>query len=564
MMGLRSAPPSPPVPAAPEARVPMRWWGWGTDGHDAPIPAAAAGLMERDLGWDPAAPRHEPPALAEVVLPEPALSAAARAALEAVAGPGRVSSDHATRVLRAAGRSYPDLLELRSGRLATAPDAVVTPGSPDEVQRVLAACAEHDVAVVPFGGGTSVVGGVAALRGAHHAVIALDLRRLDAVVDVDARSRLATLQAGLTGPAAEAALARHDLTLGHLPQSFEFSTVGGWVATRSAGQASAGYGRIDALVAGLRAATPAGPLEARALPATAAGPDLRELLVGSEGTLGVLTEVTLRVAPRHGAQAFAGYSLPGFAAAQEALRALAQAGVAPTVTRASDEDETRINLAMAGSARDAGALRAYLRARGHGRPCLIVLGWDAPDARALGERRRTAGRVLRRHGAVALGGRVGQAWASRRFHGPYLRDELLSRGILVDTLETAATWDALPRVYAAVGAALRAALAARGTPAAVGCHVSHVYPDGASLYFTFLARQEHGAELEQWHAAKAAASDAIAAAGGTITHHHAVGRDHAPWLGEEIGALGLDVLRALKARLDPTGIMNPGKLVAPR
>jgi alkyldihydroxyacetonephosphate synthase len=259
----------------------------------------------------------------------------------------------------------------------------------------------------------------------------------------------------------------------------------------------------------------------------------------------VLTEVTLRVAPRPGAQAFAGWSLPGFAAAQEALRALAQAGVAPTVTRASDEDETRINLAMAGSAQEAGALRAYLRARGHGRPCLLIAGWDAPDAGALGERRKAAARVLRRHGAVALGGRVGQAWASRRFHGP-------------------ATWDALPRVYAAVGAALRAALAARGTPAAVACHVSHVYPDGASLYFTFLARQEHGAELEQWHAAKAAASDAIAAAGGTITHHHAVGRDHAPWLGGEIGALGLDVLRALKARLDPTGIMNPGKLVTMR
>jgi alkyldihydroxyacetonephosphate synthase len=418
--------------------------------------------------------------------------------------------------------------------------------------------------VVPFGGGTSVVGGVAPLRGRHHAAIALDLRRLDAVVGVDARSRLATLQAGMTGPAVEAALAAHGLTLGHLPQSFEFSTVGGWVATRSAGQASAGYGRMDDLVAGLRAATPAGPLEARALPATAAGPDLRELLMGSEGTLGVITEATLRVAPRPGAQAFWACSLPDFAAAGEALRALEQAGAAPTVTRASDEEETRINLAMAGSAQEATALRTYLRARGHGHPCLLILGWDAPGAAALAERRRAAARVLREHGPVSLGGRVGQAWAARRFHGPYVRDELLGRGIMVDTLETATTWDALPRLYGAVGAALRGALAARGTPAAVGCHVSHVYPDGASLYFTFLARQERGAELAQWRAAKAAASDAIAATGGTITHHHAIGRDHAPWLGEEIGALGLDVLRAVKARLDPAGIMNPGKLVAAR
>jgi len=560
-MGLRSPAPASDLPAHGGA---MRWWGWGTDGHDAPLPAAAAQMLSRELGWDPAGPRREPPALADVVLPEPALASAARAALVRVVGAEHVRSNHTIRVLRAAGRSYPDLVELRSGRLAAAPDAVVTPDSPGEVQAVLTACAEHGVAVVPFGGGTSVVGGVAPLRGPHHAAIALDLRRLDAVVQVDGRSRLATLQAGLTGPAAEAALAAHGLTLGHLPQSFEFSTVGGWVATRSAGQASAGYGRIDRLVAGLRAATPAGPLMARALPATAAGPDLRQLLVGSEGTLGVLTEATLRVAPRPGAQAFSACSLPDFPAASAALRALAQAGVAPTVTRASDVEETRINLAMARSAQEAGALRAYLRARGHGRPCLLILGWDAPDAGALAERRKAAARVLREHGPVSLGGRVGQAWASRRFHGPYVRDELLGRGILVDTLETATTWENLQDLYGAVGGALRGALAARGTPAAVGCHVSHVYPDGASLYFTFLARQEPGAELAQWRAAKAAASDAIAATGGTITHHHAVGRDHAPWLGDEVGALGLDVLRALKAQLDPSGIMNPGKLVAAR
>ncbi len=561
MIGSRTPAPAPAPPATTST---MRWWGWGTDGHDAALPAPAAQMLQRELGWDPGEPRREPPALADVVLPEPALSPAARDALHVACGREHVRSDHESRVRRAAGRSYPVLIELRSGRLSGAPDAVVTPGSPADVQAVLAASAEHGVAVVPFGGGTSVVGGVAPLRGRHHAAIALDLRRLDAVVGVDARSRLATLQAGMTGPAVEAALAAHGLTLGHLPQSFEFSTVGGWVATRSAGQASAGYGRMDDLVAGLRAATPAGPLEARALPATAAGPDLRELLMGSEGTLGVITEATLRVAPRPGAQAFWACSLPDFAAAGEALRALEQAGAAPTVTRASDEEETRINLAMAGSAQEATALRTYLRARGHGHPCLLVLGWDAPGAAALAERRRAAARVLREHGPVSLGGRVGQAWAARRFHGPYVRDELLGRGIMVDTLETATTWDALPRLYGAVGAALRGALAARGTPAVVGCHVSHVYTDGASLYFTFLARQERGAELAQWRAAKAAASDAIAATGGTITHHHAIGRDLAPWLGEEIGALGLDVLRAVKARLDPAGIMNPGKLVAAR
>ncbi len=326
---------------------------------------------------------------------------------------------------------------------------------------------------------------------------------------IDVRSGLATFAAGTFGPDVEAELAVHGLTLGHLPQSFEFSTVGGWVATRSAGQASTGYGRIDGLVQGLRMATPSGEVVTGEGPASAAGPDLRELLVGSEGTLGVVTEATLRVRAAPGAQRFEAWALPGFAAACEALRALAQAGVAAPVTRLSDEEESRVNLALSGSARTVGAVRGYLRARGIERPCLVVLGWEGADDAALRARREAGLRVLREHGAVALGRKAGEAWSKGRFHGPYLRDELLTRGVLVDTLETAATWSGLLETYRAVGAAVRGALAARGTPGVVGCHVSHLYPTGASLYFTFLARQEAGAELEQWHAAKAAAGDAI-------------------------------------------------------
>jgi alkyldihydroxyacetonephosphate synthase len=538
----------------------MRWWGWGVDGHDGPVPGRGAALLRAELGFGRAGAARRPPvALAQVALPAVALEPAARAALAGAVGEAHVRDDHATRVAHAAGRSYPDLVRLRTGALEAAPDAIVAPADRDEVAVVLEACAAHGVAVVPFGGGTSVVGGVDAVRGGHHAAIALDLRRLDHV-DVDARSLLTRCGAGVLGPAAEAALGARGLTLGHFPQSFEFSTVGGWVATRSAGQASTGYGRIDALVRGVRLASPAGELVARPVPATAAGPDLRELVVGSEGTLGVITEATLRVRPAPAVRRYEAWVLPGFAAGTEALRALAQGGAAPTVTRLADEEETRFSLAMAG--RSGQVLGGYARARGQRRPCLLICGHEGTQAAVRHARRATA-RILRAHDAVALGTAPGRAWSHGRFHGPYLRDELMTQGVLVDTLETAATWTGLLEAYRGVGAALRTTLAARGTPALVGCHVSHVYATGASLYFTYLARAEAGAELEQWRAAKTAASDALVAAGATITHHHAVGRDHAPWLGAEVGELGLELLRAAKARLDPDGIMNPGKLVAP-
>ena len=548
----------------------MRWWGWGVDGHDAPLPRAAAALLRDELGMDGA--HAAPVALDRVELAEPALQAAARAQLAtAVGGYEHVRDDRLTRITHAAGRSYPDLLRLRSATGLTAPDAVVYPADHDETAAVLAICAKHAIAVVPFGGGTSVVGGVEPDSGPHHAAISLDLARLTGLHALDTRSQLATFGAGTLGPQVERLLHEHGLTLGHFPQSFEFSTVGGWAATRSAGQASTGYGRIDELVVALRAATPSGELTTRTVPASAAGPDLRELLLGSEGTLGVITEVTLRVRPRARHHRYDAYALPGFAAGTNALRELEQAGAAPDVARLSDEEETRLSLALASRPAATRLLRTYMDARvrhagGHrDRPhrpagCMTILGFDG-DATEIARRRARARRILRRHGAVALGPAPGATWAKSRFHGAYLRDELMGRGVLVDTLETATTWTDLDGLHHAVRWALGAALAARGTPAMVMCHVSHLYPTGASLYFTFLARQEPGAQLAQWRAAKLAASEAISAAGATITHHHAIGRDHAPWLEAEVGPLGIAALQAVKARVDPTAIMNPGKLL---
>jgi len=541
----------------------MRWWGWGEDGHDAPLSPGALALLEERIGPLPAG-RCEPVALRDVRLPEPALPAEVRERLVAAIGDEHVRDDRLARVTHAAGRGYHDLVRLRAGALEAAPDAVVYPADAGEVATVLRACAEEGVAVVPFGGGTSVVGGVEPLRGGCAAVIALDLARLDRLLAVEPVSLTATVQPGMTGPALEAALAEHGLTLGHFPQSFEYATVGGWVATRSAGQASTGYGRIDALVVALRVVTPRGELATRAVPASAAGPSLRELLVGSEGTLGVIVEVTLRVRPRPTVRRYEAFSLPSYPAGCDAFRALVQDGVAPDVARLSDPVETQVSFALSGGpALATRALGGYLRARGHGDGCLAIAGWAGTNEAAVRRRRAASARVLRAHGALALGTPVGRAWEHGRFHAPYLRDELLAHGVMVETLETATTWDRLLALHDAVAAALDGALRARGTPPIVMCHVSHVYRAGASLYFTFVARQQAGEELAQWHAAKAAASEAILAGGGTITHHHAVGRDHAPWLPGEVGDLGIELLRGAKATLDPAAVMNPGKLIDP-
>jgi alkyldihydroxyacetonephosphate synthase len=391
-------------------------------------------------------------------------------------------------------------------------------------------------------------------------VIALDMRRLRGI-EIDRRSLTATLGAGLRAPDAEAALQAEGLTLGHFPQSYEYATIGGFAATRSAGQASSGYGRFDEIVTAVRMVAPAGELRTLEIRHSAAGPALRELAVGSEGVLGVITDVTVRVRAAPKLRRYEGWMAADFAAGADALQQLAQRDALPDVVRLSDEDETRVSLALSGSGGPGRALAgAYLGLRRRRRGCLVIVGWEGQ--REAVERRRTAAAVvLRSAGCVGLGSRPGRAWARSRFEGPYLRDELMDHGYLVETLETAHTWSRLGELYRGVRSAIAGALHAQGTPPIVTCHISHVYRDGASLYFTFLARRRPREELQQWRATKRAASKAIVAAGGTISHHHAVGRDHAPYMRAEVGDVGVDVLRALKERLDPAGIMNPGKLL---
>jgi alkyldihydroxyacetonephosphate synthase len=483
-------------------------------------------------------------ALADVRVPPARLPDDVVDRLRGVVGREHVCSDDETRIRHTRGRSTVDLLLLRHGDAADAPDVVVRPGTDDEVLALLSLCSNESVAVVPFGGGSSVVGGLAAPAGEWRGVIALDLARMNRLLDLDARSQIATLQAGTRASDAEEALRANGFTLGHFPQSFEYATIGGFAATRSSGQSSSGYGRFDAMVAAIRMVTPVGVLKLGSAPASAAGPDLRQLALGSEGAFGVITSVTLRVRPAPEVVRYEGWRVDSFADGLQAVRALVQSGVAPTVVRLSDEAETAVGLSRpdaVGEASESG--------------CQIILGYEG-TASVVARMQSEASAAMLSCGATGLGPDVGVAWAAHRFDGPYLRDSLLDAGALVETLETATFWSRLPAVYEAVRTALITSLG----QAIVLCHVSHAYATGASLYFTVAARQADD-PVRQWHAAKAAASEAIVAAGATITHHHAVGRDHRPYLAAEIGDVGVEVLRAVKQRLDPAGIMNPGVLV---
>lgn len=554
------------MPEQPELTI----QGWGPPSGDAAdaagdrapaleatLPKAARRHLARELGWTP---RSTPPVpVAEIRLAPPRLTPDTLAALTALLGEEHVRTDRESRLLRAGGKSYLDLLRRRSGDASDAPDAVVLPGTTEETAALLALCSEHDVVVVPFGGGTSVVGGLAGVDPDDRPAVALDLRRMASVQEIDVPSSLVTVGPGMRGPAFEAALGEKGLTFGHLPQSWEFATLGGYAATRSSGQASTGVGRFDDLVAGLTLATPSGVLEVGHPPASAAGPDLLGLALGSEGTLGVITELRLRVRPKPATTAYEGWSFRTWAAGLAALQRLARHDLLPDVVRLSDVDETRANLLNAGGT-GARLLRGMLRTRGHREGCLLVVGWEGlPDI--VRARTRAASSLLRSGGAIRLGSSVGESWRKHRFGAPYTRDSLLDAGMLVETLETAATWSALPTVYDSVRRALSTALTSGGRRPLVMTHVSHGYPTGASLYFTVLADRDDELPIQQWLGAKRAATDALLAAGGTLTHHHAVGADHRPWLEREIGPLGVEVLRAVKARLDPKGICNPGVLL---
>ena len=525
----------------------MKWDAWGDPKAAKPLSDGIRNLLEQALGVEDASlPELEP---AQVRLRPSALSPADRDALAEIVGTEHCGVDDHARLLRAGGKSTLDLLRRRDPGVQDAPDAVLLPADEKEVAEILRMCGQRSIAVVPFGGGTSVVGGLDPLRGEFKAVISLDLRRLNQLHSLDEVSGEAELGAGVTGPEAERLLGELGFSLGHFPQSFQFATIGGFAATRSSGQDSAGYGRFNDMVRGLRAVTPAGVLDLGRAPESAAGPDLRQLLIGSEGVFGVITRVRVRVHPAPAVARYEAWSFPDFATGADALRAVTQTATGPTVIRLSDEAETGVNLATADSIGEDSVTGG----------CLAITVFEGSKEHVESRHAETRA-VMTAHGGTSLGEAPARAWEHGRFNAPYLRDSLLSAGALCETLETATNWSNIPALKSAVTEALTTALAETGTPALVLCHISHVYPTGASLYFTVVAGQR-GNPIEQWRKAKTAASDAMMRTGATITHHHAVGADHRPWMRDEVGDLGVQVLRAVKATLDPAGILNPGKLI---
>ena len=536
-------------------RRPRRLGGWGFEGERLePSEAMLAWLAER-FAAGVAVPAFDP--ASAQALPA-ARELAGLAGNTALAG---LSTDPLDRLAHARGQGLSDLVRLRSGTVPAAPDGVLRPRDAAAVTEAIAACSREGVHVTPWGGGTSVTGGVNAQptrRADDPPGIVLDLEYLSGLLALDERSGLATFGAGTTGPAVEAALAPHGLTLGHFPQSWELSTVGGWIATRASGQESLGCGRIEDLVAGVDAVAPAGAIRVAPRPAAAIGPDPLGLLLGCEGRLAVLTAATLRVRPRPREREVRAWLLPDWVAAIDAVRELARSGAALAMLRLSDPAETEVAMAtgLAGHALAGQALRGLLRLRGRrGYGCLLLVG-AAGEPGVLWHAHGIAGEILRRFHAVALGAGPGRKWLGDRFRHPYLRDALLDRGIATDTFETAAPWSALPQLADAVREAL---------PVPVLAHVSHPYRDGASLYFTFFfpCAAEADVTVAHWAALKRAATGALLAAGGVLSHHHGVVSWHAPWHRAAVGDAVADALTAAAASLDPHGVLNPGALLAP-
>jgi alkyldihydroxyacetonephosphate synthase len=540
-----------------------KWWGWGEEGRTFPLPDPQRfwTFVRGRFGETGVSQRIE--SLDGIALRPCRLDEEALAALGKAVGDGSLTSENTDRAVHSLGKSYRDLVRIRRGEVPNPTDAVLYPRTEEQIEAILEAAARRGVAVIPFGGGTTVVGGVEPVG--DRPVVTLDLKRMDRVLHVDPIAATAVVEPGITGPALETYLNNRGFTLGHFPQSFEYSTLGGWIATRSGGQKSTLYGKIEERVASLRMLFPGGVITTPCVPAAAAGPDLTQALVGSEGVLGVITQATVRLAPRPKLMNYQGYLFPTFEAGITASRELMQAGLKPSVLRLSDERETELSLALRAPPTGLRAVvegvgRWYLARRGMQieASTVMIVGFEGTEdeVRSAWDRAKP---ILRRQGGISLGRSPGRAWERSRFELPYLRDVLLDHAVMVDTLETATTWDRYLSLYRTVGEAIAEALGDRG---AVMAHLSHSYSNGGSIYYTFLAPQKPGRELEQWEEAKVAATKAIVSAGGALSHHHGIGSDHRPWMGQYLGPAGLRALAALKETFDPQRIMNPGKLVA--
>jgi alkyldihydroxyacetonephosphate synthase len=545
----------------------MKWWGWGRDDvafthEDKP---EFGPFVQQVLGVDVRTHSSRPPAFESLDVPPSKLPRALLTAL----GDVDISTDALDRVRHGRGKSIRDLVRNRRGDLGRLPDAVVRPADEDQVARVLKAALDHNAVVIAFGGGSSISGSLDAPADERRPVLSVDMGKLARVLSVDASSRLARVQAGAFGPELEQQLAAQGWTLGHYPDSFTHSTLGGWIATRSSGMQSDRYGDIADIVRGLRAVTPGGLLATRPVPATSTGPSVREMILGSEGRLGLITEATVHVRRLPAERKILGYLFPTWAAGLAAMQDIAHSEAEPSVTRVSDAPETAFSFSTrkASSLSDrlqSKALMTYLEKRkGYDldKLCLSFIGFEGSEDHVAAQR-KLVGKLVARHGGLCIGSGPGALYDQKKFDTPYIRDFLLDRGTLADVSETSAPWSALPGLYDKVMGDAHAALNDLGVRGYVMCHMSHSYHSGACLYFTFaLVPSGKRDDLEEYDVVKGAIQQAFVDAGGTLSHHHAVGTEHAQWLEQDLSAAGVGMIKALFDGTDPRRNLNPGKIV---
>ncbi len=527
-----------------------RWNGWGDEATTYPLPVSAGRFLETKVGMGAQIPD---------VTFERALVGVPPSRLPPYK---HLSLDPADRLYHARGQSLPDWVALRHGRVEAFPDGVNYPSSDQDVRDLFVYAKRSGARLIPFGGGTSVVGHINP-RPIDPPTVTVDLSRLNRLVDLDEISHLATFEAGVCGPDLERQLEERGYTLGHFPQSWELSTLGGWIATRSSGQQSYHYGRIEGLFAGGHLETPQGPLDLPPLPASAAGPDLRHLLLGSEGRYGVITRAIVRVQRVPEDEDFHAVFFHDWTSGINAVRKIAQAGIPVSMLRLSNAQETEVTLALSGKDQLVGLADRGLRLFKYAEDRALLIFGVTGDKALTRFARHEATAIARQHGGFAAGTTIGHLWRKSRFLSPYLRNTLWEHGYALDTVETALPWNKTESTALAIQTAIREALCSFNERVLVFAHLSHVYADGASIYTTYLWRRSADPDqtLAQWQAMKDAASQVTIASGGTISHQHGVGTDHKPYLAAEKGAIGLQMIEAVRSQIDPDRLLNPGKLI---
>jgi alkyldihydroxyacetonephosphate synthase len=545
----------------------MKWWGWGDPKITFPM-ADKPNLwpwISKKLGVVSTAPTAAPVDLESIHMPPTRASTELLAELYQVLRPEQITVDPLERLLHTYGKSFPDLFCVRNAVIRRAPDAVLFPDSHRQVEALVQLAQRRDFCLIPFGGGTNIVGGINPEVDEPRPMLTLSLRNMSRLISIDKESRTATIQAGALGPKLEADLAQLGHSLGHYPDSFEYSTLGGWLATRSAGMQSDEYGRIEDMVVSIKMATPSGTIVTKAVPASSVGPDLNRVMVGSEGILGVITEATMRIHKTPVSKDYRGFLFRTFADGVQAIQECLDHSFAPSMIRLQDSGESELAFNMKAPARGLEGwlqdrVKGWLRSRGYTEPCILVVGFEGEE-HSVARTRGGALQIIKRHGGFPLGKSVGRTWSKDKFNIPYLRDYIMDYSCMADVAETSTLWSNILPLYNGTVEALKARFRQEDGTGYIGCHISHTYPTGACLYFTFAARQPKGKELEHYYEYKRLITDTIIRLGGTLSHHHAVGIEHRPWVAQELSPAGLQALRAVKTSLDPKHILNPGKLL---